>query len=39
MKVLKIEDFLKLDNLAKIRFLQEIISGNARLLETVIRKN
>lgn len=39
MKILKRDEFLKLDNLAKIRFLQEIIRGNAMLLETVIRKN
>lgn len=39
MKILKRDEFLKLDNLDKIRFLQEIIRGNAMLLENVIRKN
>lgn len=33
MKILNTEEFIKLDNLAKVKFLQELIKGNAKIKE------
>lgn len=38
MKILDIEEFLKLDNLAKVKFLQELIKGNSKLKEEQCQK-
>lgn len=33
MKILNTEEFIKLDNLEKVKFLQELIKGNAKIKE------